>query len=80
MADAIDKAIKVLYGVSLAYKESQNCKLEAQYAHAAGVAMVPMMLQEDYKANGWVRAAFSSSLLNSSSLIGMGACGSLECF
>ena len=62
MADAIDKAVKVIYGVSLAYKESQNCKLEAQYAHQAGVAMVPMMLQEDYKANGWLGMLLGTKL------------------
>ena len=29
MSDAIDYAAVVLYGVSLAYKESANCRLEA---------------------------------------------------
>lgn len=30
MAEAIEKAVVVMYGVSLEYKESANCKLEAQ--------------------------------------------------
>eukprot|EP01045_Picozoa_sp_COSAG04_P062029 COSAG04_NODE_32191_length_252_cov_1.006536_1_plen_32_part_10 len=32
MSDAIDRSVVVLFGVSLAYKESANCRLEANYA------------------------------------------------
>ena len=32
-SDAIEGADVMLYGVSLAYKESSNCRLEANYAH-----------------------------------------------
>jgi hypothetical protein len=32
MSDAIEGAAVMLYGVSLAYKESVNCRLEASYA------------------------------------------------
>ena len=35
-------------------KESANCKLEALYAHQAGLKMVPMMLSADYQPNGWL--------------------------
>ena len=31
MSDAIDQAAVVLFGVSLKYKESANCRLEANY-------------------------------------------------
>ena len=54
MADAIDHSHTVLYAVSLEYKESANCKLECMYAHSAGVEMIPMMLQDNFKANGWL--------------------------
>ena len=57
MADAIDQSSAVCYGVSREYKESANCKLEALYAHQAGTKMVPMMLANNYKANGWVSVA-----------------------
>ena len=33
MSDAVEGAEVVLYGVSRGYKESSNCRLEANYAH-----------------------------------------------
>ena len=63
MADAIDQSSFVCYGVSREYKESTNCKLEAMYAHQAGVSMVPMMLSDNYKANGWVSVAISTIVI-----------------
>jgi|EP01046_Picozoa_sp_COSAG06_P043662 hypothetical protein len=33
MSDAIDNADVMLYAVSQLYKESGNCRLEANYAH-----------------------------------------------
>ena len=54
MADAIDAAHTVIYCVSQAYKDSQNCRLEAMYAHQIGVQMVPVMLEDNYQPNGWL--------------------------
>ena len=34
----------MLYGVSLAYKESSNCRLEANYAHQQELDMIPLMM------------------------------------
>ena len=42
------------YGISQAYKESPNCRLEAQYAYQQQLDMVPLMLEEEYRANGWL--------------------------
>ena len=42
------------YGISQAYKESTNCRLEAQYAFQQEVDMIPLMMREDYKAKGWL--------------------------
>ena len=53
MSEAIEGADVMLYGVSLAYKESANCRLEANYAHQQELDMIPLMLQEDYKPQGW---------------------------
>ena len=33
MSDAVDNAAVMLSCLSLAYKESANCRLEAQYGH-----------------------------------------------
>ena len=53
MSDAIEGADVMLYGVSLAYKESANCRLEANYAHQQELDMIPLMMQESYKPQGW---------------------------
>ena len=53
MSDAIEGADVMLYGVSLAYKESANCRLEANYAHQQELDMIPLMIQKDYKPQGW---------------------------
>ena len=44
MSAAIDSAAALLYGVSLAYKESANCRLEANYAYRQSVYMIPLMM------------------------------------
>ena len=53
MSDAIEGADVMLYGVSLQYKESANCRLEANYAHQQELDMIPLMMQESYKPQGW---------------------------
>ena len=52
MADAIDRSCLLLAGVSLEYKESQNCRLEAMYAHQVGLKMIPLMLTPGFKPTG----------------------------
>lgn len=54
MASAVEGAAVVIYGVSRAYKESCNCRLEAQYAFQRDKPMVPLMLEEGYRADGWL--------------------------
>ena len=36
MSDAVEGSEVILYGVSKRYKESANCRLEANYAHQQG--------------------------------------------
>ena len=45
MAVAIDGADAMLSCVSLAYKESANCRMEAQYGHQQNVDMIPLVRQ-----------------------------------
>jgi len=54
MADAVEDAAVVCYGVSKAYKESTNCRMEAQYAFQQQKDMIPLMLVEGYNARGWL--------------------------
>ena len=49
MSGAIEGAASMLYTVSESYKESANCRLEAQYALQQQVDMVPLMVQEGYR-------------------------------
>ena len=54
VSDAIEGADVMLYGVSFAYKESANCRLEANYAHQQELDMIPLMMQKDFKPKGWL--------------------------
>ena len=54
MAAAVENACVVLMGVSREYKESTNCRLEAQYAMQREVPVVPLLLVEGYRADGWL--------------------------
>jgi hypothetical protein len=54
MAAAVEGAAAMLYGVSRAYKESANCRLEAQYAYQREKDMVPLLVEEGYRADGWL--------------------------
>ena len=65
MSDAIDGAAVVLFAVSLAYKESANCRLEAQYAMQSDKNMIPLMVQKDYKAKGWLGLVLGARLWHS---------------
>ena len=62
MSDAIDNADVMLYGVSEKYKESGNCRLEANYAHQQDVEMIPLMVQEGYRAKGWLGLLLSTRM------------------
>ena len=54
MSAAVEDAAVMCYGISRAYKESANCRLEAQYAYQQKKEMIPLMLEEGYHANGWL--------------------------
>ena len=46
--------LRRLYAVSLAYKESPNCRLEANYAHQQNLDMIPILMEEGYQPAGWL--------------------------
>jgi male-specific lethal 1 len=54
MADAVEGAAVMCYAISQAYKESANCRLEAQYAYQQQLDMVPLMMEQGYSAKGWL--------------------------
>ena len=54
MSAAVENAAVMCYGVSQAYKESANCRLEAQYAYQQKKDMIPLMMEDGYRPNGWL--------------------------
>ncbi len=54
MAEAVENSAAVLICVSSKYKESANCRQEAEYALECKKPMIILMMEKDYKANGWL--------------------------
>ena len=54
MAAAVENAEVMPIGVSREYKESTNCRLEAQYAMQREVPTIQLMLASGYQADGWL--------------------------
>ena len=54
MAKAVENASVVLVCVSQRYKESPNCRSEAEYAYQLKKDIIPLMMQRNYKADGWL--------------------------
>ena len=62
MALAVEGSAVVLIGVSRAYKESSNCRMEAQYAFQKKKAIVPLKLTDGYEADGWLGLLLGTSM------------------
>ena len=56
MAEGVENAAVMLIGVSRSYKESSNCRLEAQYGMKRNKPMIPLILQTGYETDGWLGA------------------------
>ena len=54
MAKAVENSSVVLVCVSQKYKESPNCRSEAEYAYQLRKDIIPLMMQRNYKADGWL--------------------------
>merc|ERR1711927_131478 len=62
MALAVEGSEVMLIGVSRAYKESSNCRMEAQYGLQKKKAMIPLKLTQGYEADGWLGLLLGTSL------------------
>jgi hypothetical protein len=60
MAEAIEASRVVLMCVSRKYKESPNCRVEAEYAFTLGKPILPLMMQPSYRADGWLGAVLGA--------------------
>jgi hypothetical protein len=62
MALAVEGSEVVMIGVSRAYKESSNCRMEAQYALQKKKVLIPLMLTQGYEADGWLGLLLGTSM------------------
>ncbi|KAL3859212.1 hypothetical protein ACJMK2_009441 [Sinanodonta woodiana] len=54
MAEAVQQAFVVLVCFTEKYKNSQNCRLEAEYAFHLKKEIIPLKMQNGYNPDGWL--------------------------
>jgi len=54
MAAAVEEASVVLICMTKKYKDSPNCRSEAEYTSKLGRKFIPIILEQKYKPNGWL--------------------------
>ena len=54
MAKAVEDSSVILVCVSKKYKESPNCRSEAEYAYQLRKDIIPLMMQNNYRPDGWL--------------------------
>ena len=53
MANAVENSSIVLMCMTENYKQSSNCRAEAEYAFQKNKPIIPLIMQKGYKADGW---------------------------
>ncbi|CAF2944143.1 unnamed protein product [Rotaria sp. Silwood2] len=54
MAYAIERSKTIIIGMSESYRRSSYCRAEADYAFQRRLKIVPILLQNHYKPDGWL--------------------------
>ncbi|CAH1238555.1 Hypp5602 [Branchiostoma lanceolatum] len=62
MAEAVENSAVVLICMSQKYKESPNCRTEAEYTFQLRKQIVPLMMEAKYKPDGWLGAILGAKL------------------
>ncbi|XP_062585822.1 uncharacterized protein LOC134247482, partial [Saccostrea cucullata] len=62
MAEAVENAALVLICMSEKYKESPNCRLEAEYTFQLRKEYIPLMVQKRYRPDGWLGMILGAKL------------------
>ncbi|XP_062594967.1 uncharacterized protein LOC134256336 [Saccostrea cucullata] len=62
MARAVEDARIILVCYSEKYKDSQNCRTEAEYAYSQKKEIIPLLMEKGYKATGWLGAMIGAKL------------------
>ena len=63
MAEGVSNASVVVCFLSQKYQESENCRLELQFAKQSGVPVLPVMVEgSGWRASGWLGLLTAGSL------------------
>ena len=62
MAEGVQGAACVICFMTQAYQDSQNCKLELKFAQQSGIPIIPVMMQANFTAKGWLGILTSGSI------------------
>ncbi|XP_070182482.1 uncharacterized protein [Littorina saxatilis] len=62
MAEAVENSAVVLVCMSEKYKESPNCRTEAEYTFQQRKDYIPLMMQKKYRPDGWLGAILGAKL------------------
>ncbi|XP_076801433.1 uncharacterized protein LOC143445919 isoform X1 [Clavelina lepadiformis] len=62
MANAVENSDLVIIAVTENYKNSNACRTEATYAYKLGKPILPLLLQHNYKPDGWLGALLGMKL------------------
>ncbi|XP_064620815.1 uncharacterized protein LOC135483734 [Lineus longissimus] len=62
MAEAVEDSTIVLACVSEKYKDSPNCRSEAEYAYRMNKEIIPIMVQANYRPDGWLGLLIGTKL------------------
>nr|KAG5710903.1 hypothetical protein BaRGS_027054 [Batillaria attramentaria] len=62
MAEAIEEAFVVLMCMSQKYKDSPNCRAEAEYAFQQRKKIIPLIMQQGYRPDGWLGMILGAKL------------------
>ncbi len=62
MARAVEDSLGVLICMTENYKQSTNCRAEAEYAFNLGKPIIPLIMQKGYKADGWLGIILGSKI------------------
>ncbi|BHF64017.1 hypothetical protein SprV_0200701400 [Sparganum proliferum] len=54
MAEGVEGASALILGLCQAFKDSPHCRQEMRYAYDLRVPFYPILLEEDYKPDGWL--------------------------
>ncbi|XP_071962694.1 uncharacterized protein [Antedon mediterranea] len=56
MASAVENAVVMIACISQKYKDSTSCRTEATYAYKQNKPILPLIVQHNYTADGWLGA------------------------